>query len=204
MKDAINKNSATIDTTILRLIDSEERLEQATGPELTTSTAQPFIFPRRTAPLSTATNTSGPPIELTNQFSVLAPSAEHQQEEEQTTDANSTMRTEVGSGVRRSDRRRPVVCCSENHLNNFKPIRPGRGSFANSVKRGRRVFIATDSMAQRIRKREFYSHVENGFVNLKPFPGVTSTYLHHYILPHLIEESPDTLVLHVGTNSIHD
>ena len=29
-------------------------------------------------------------------------------------------------------------------------------------------------------------------------------YLHHYILPHIIENCPDTLVLHVGTNSIHN
>ena len=64
--------------------------------------------------------------------------------------------------------------------------------------------MATDSMAQRIRKREFYSHLQNGYAQIKTFPGVTSNYLNHYILPHLIEECPNTLVLHVGTNSIHD
>ena len=98
---------------------------------------------------------------------------------------------------------RPLVCCTENHLNNFKLIRPGKTTYGKSVQQGKKIFIATDSMAQRIWKRKFYSHI-NGHTTLKAFPGLIPTYLHHYILPHIIENCPNTLVLHVGTNSIHD
>ena len=67
----------------------------------------------------------------------------------------------------------------------------------------KKVLIATDIMAQRIKKKEFYEQI-NGHATLKCFAGATTRYLQHYMLPHIIEECPSTLALHVGTNSLYD
>ena len=58
-------------------------------------------------------------------------------------------------------------------------------------------------MGQRIKKKELYSRTK-GFTTMKCFPGVKATRLEHYILPDLIEHEPQTLLVHVGTNSILD
>ena len=63
--------------------------------------------------------------------------------------------------------------------------------------------MATDSMGQRIRKKDFYARTK-GFTTMKCFPGVKAPRLEHYILPDLIEHQPQTLAVHVGTNSILD
>ena len=163
-----------------------------------------FTHPKKTVKPSTIKATNNVPVKISNAFHPLASSGQQyptQLEPELELNCSSRSQTQHHP---QPNQRRPIICCTENHLNNFQPIRPGRASFANAARQGPKVFIATDSMAQRIRKREFYAHLRNGFARIKPFPGVTASYLHHYILPHLIEECPNTLVLHVGTNSIHD
>ena len=59
-------------------------------------------------------------------------------------------------------------------------------------------------MLQRIRKREFNWFLDNGYARIKCYPGDTPRFLHHNVIPHLIEETPDTLVIHGGTNSLRD
>ena len=46
------------------------------------------------------------------------------------------------------------------------------------------------------------NQVNGSKVFVKPFPGATVTQLEHYIMPHLLEQSPDSVVLHIGTNNI--
>jgi hypothetical protein len=161
-------------------------------------TCDEFIQPRRVFPARR--QLSGNPITINNRFQTLSDRVEqpHCVDIPDPPSNQPQMRQQHSPNT---NRRRPVVCCSENHLKNFQPIRPGRSSFAQAVNQGRRIFIAADSMTQRIRKKELYSHI-NGFATIKSFPGVTPNYLHHYILPHLIEHCPDTLLLHVGTNDL--
>ena len=59
-------------------------------------------------------------------------------------------------------------------------------------------------MMQRIHKREFNGNLDNGYARIQCFPGATPKYLHHHVLPFLIEDKPQTLVIHGGTNSIRD
>jgi hypothetical protein len=105
--------------------------------------------------------------------------------------------------TQRTYNRRPIICCTENHLNNFKPVRPGRANYSQAVRAGGRALVMTDSMAQRINKREFH-HNTKMHTTLKTFPGATTQLIRHYMLPHLIEDCPTTLLLHVGTNSLLD
>jgi hypothetical protein len=161
-------------------------------------TCDEFIQPRRVLPARR--QLLGNPITINNRFQTLGDRVDqpHCVDIHDPPSNQPQMRQQYSSTT---NRRRPVVCCSENHLKNFQPIRPGRSSFAQAVNQGRRIFIAADSMTQRIRKKELYTHI-NGFATIKSFPGVTPNYLHHYILPHLIEHCPDTLLLHVGTNEL--
>ena len=64
--------------------------------------------------------------------------------------------------------------------------------------------MLSDSMMQRIRKCEFYANMRNSWGHIKPFPGANSNYLHHHSLPFLIEECPNTLVVHGGTNDLRN
>ena len=65
------------------------------------------------------------------------------------------------------------------------------------------MFVLSDSMMQRIRKPEFYSHMD-GWGRIKTFPGANTNYLHHHSLPFLIEGCPNTLVVHGGTNDLRN
>jgi len=44
----------------------------------------------------------------------------------------------------------------------------------------------------------------DGWGRIKTFPGANTNYLHHHSLPFLIEECPNTLVVHGGTNDLRN
>ena len=68
------------------------------------------------------------------------------------------------------------------------------------------IKIVSDSIPKGIRMREFneclnkYNDV--GKTHLKAFPGTTTKQLHHYIIPTLDDEHPNTVLLHVGINDL--
>ena len=57
---------------------------------------------------------------------------------------------------------------------------------------------------QRIRKAEFYRNLKRGFGSIVCYPGAKPKHMQHYIMPHVIEDHPETFVVHSGTNSIHN
>ena len=50
--------------------------------------------------------------------------------------------------------------------------------------------------------REFNSYLYNAYSYRKSFPGATVNELKHYCLLTLTEDSPDVVIIHVGTNNI--
>ena len=166
----------------------------------------PFIFPRRPA-RSPTSSVLDQPLQLSNRFSSLAPPDELVQEDDlgspQAQTHQQSARSPVVQPQRAANRRRPVVCCNANHLNNFQPVRPGDATFAQATGRGRRAFLLSDSMMQRIRKREFYHHTR-AWAQIKTFPGATARYLHHHMLPFVIEQCPSIVVVHGGTNDLRN
>ena len=69
-------------------------------------------------------------------------------------------------------------------------------------KYGRKISIFSDSILKGTRAQEFNDNIESGKASFKRFSGATSKQLNHYTLPTLIEESPNTVVIHVGTNDL--
>jgi hypothetical protein len=193
------------------VMDQRAALSQVRNPQMSTNVmdqravlSQDFIQPKRTIPVRHMVSTNNP-LKTTNQFHPLSNmidslppiSREHH-------NAINTCPAAAPQTSHHSVHRRPNICCTENHLNNFKPIRPGNLSYSNAAKRGRRVLVLSDSMLQRIRKREFYTHLPNAWGQIKSFPGANANHLHHHVLPSLIENCPNTLVIHGGTNNLRD
>ena len=173
-------------------------------PQSADTTQMNFIHPRNTVRSRTVVATSEP-LPLSNSYSVLEISEAPDSAANENNDSTPQHRQQsITPNFTDNSRRRPNICCSERHLNNFKPIRPGNASYANAAARGRRAFVLSDSMMQRIRKREFYQHLRNTWCNIKTFPGANARYLHHHVLPFIIEECPDTLVIHGGTNDLRN
>ena len=79
---------------------------------------------------------------------------------------------------------------------------PGSSSYADIAKNGKKICIFSDSICKRFKMRDFSNSVDNGRAFLKSFTGSTARQLHHYVLPTLIEQTPDIAVIHVGTNSM--
>ena len=98
--------------------------------------------------------------------------------------------------------KRPLICITENHLNKFKPIRPGPSSWASSTRRGKRITILSDSMLQRIQRRDFNAQIEHGYATFKCYPGARPNEMGWSAIPHLIEETPHTIVINSGTNQL--
>jgi len=48
------------------------------------------------------------------------------------------------------------------------------------------------------------NQLNNGYTKLRPFPGETIRQLNYYVTPTLIDETPDTLILHAGCNDINN
>ena len=57
-------------------------------------------------------------------------------------------------------------------------------------------------MTNGIRVREFNEHLHVGTARFRRFSGATAKRLQHYVLPTLIEETPDVAIIHVGGNDL--
>ena len=115
----------------------------------------------------------------------------------------NTERQQQNTETNRRQQKRPNICCTENHLNNFKPIAPGRQKYSDALQSKGRALIITDSMAKGINRKELFQQL-SPYTTFKCFPGATAQHLHHYMTPHLIEEAPTAVYIHGGTNDLGD
>ena len=115
----------------------------------------------------------------------------------------NTERQQQNTETNRRRQKRPNICCTENHLNNFKPIAPGRQKYSDALQSKGRALIITDSMAKGINRKELFQQL-SPYTTFKCFPGATAQHLHHYMTPHLIEEAPTAVYIHGGTNDLGD
>ena len=99
--------------------------------------------------------------------------------------------------------KRPLVCTTENYLKNFISfIVPGNSDYASVIKNGRKVLVVGDSHIKRIRRNDFNKELKNGKAIFRSFSGANTRQLDHYILPPLVDDKPDAVIIHVGTNNI--
>ena len=79
---------------------------------------------------------------------------------------------------------------------------PGNSSYADVSSKGKKILIISDSMCSRIKMKEFNSYTKNGYAYRKTFPSATVNELAHYCIPTLLEDKPDTVIIHIGTNNV--
>ena len=81
-------------------------------------------------------------------------------------------------------------------------VLPGNSSYSDITTRGKRICILSDIICRRIKMMDFNDAINNGSAHLTAFPGATAKQLHHYIILILLDQSLDTVIIHVGTNSL--
>ena len=87
--------------------------------------------------------------------------------------------------------------------NNKKHTQPGNSCYADIVSKGKKITVFGDSIIKRINGRELGKHTHCGRTYIKSFPGAKSKALNHYVIPTLIDEVPDVVIIHAGTNDIN-
>ena len=101
--------------------------------------------------------------------------------------------------------RRPIICTTEQHLQNYashQEIVPGKDSYANIVNSNKeKVCIIGDSHLKRINKRKLKYNIGK-MVSFKCFSFANTKQLDCYIVPALVDETPQTFVIHIGSNDI--
>ena len=164
-----------------------------------------FVIPKRTTRQPAANSWSPPAIRTRNSFGTLCDMLPF----DNTIDNETDNRNEINNRRRtftpppRMQNKRPVITTTEKHLENFIPVVPGKQNFSQATK-GPTILVAGDSMIQRIRRKDFFRIIDNGFVRFKSFPGASTAKLNYYIVPELVEQSCDTVLIHAGTNDLAD
>ena len=65
-----------------------------------------------------------------------------------------------------------------------------------------KVFLIGDSHLNRINKENFRKKFKRDWVYFKCFPGANTKQLDYYSIPILVDEKPNTTVIHIGSNDI--
>ena len=83
-------------------------------------------------------------------------------------------------------------------------IVPGRRTYVEATKFGKKICVIGDSHLNRIKRNIFEKSVNRGKTYFNVFRGATSKRLNHYILPTLHEDQPDVVLLHVDSKYINN
>ena len=59
-----------------------------------------------------------------------------------------------------------------------------------------------DSHLKRINKRQFRKELDKRFSYFKCFSGANTKQINYYIVPILVDKTPQTVVIHIGSNDI--
>ena len=102
--------------------------------------------------------------------------------------------------------RRPSICTTEKYLQNYvsqQRVAPGIASYASATKsKNEKVCIIGDSHLRQINKRQFRKELVKKFSYFKCFSGANTKQLNYYVVPTLVDETPQTVVIHIGSNDI--
>ena len=80
---------------------------------------------------------------------------------------------------------------------------PGNSSYRDMTNNGKKTLLPEDSICSHIKMREINKHIINGYIYRKSFPGLTAEDMDHYCLPTLIDDKPNTCIIHAGPNSLY-
>ena len=81
---------------------------------------------------------------------------------------------------------------------------PGRSTYVEATKFGKKICVIGDSHLNRIKRHIFQKSVNGRKIYFNIFRGATSKRLNHHILPTFHEDQPDLVLLHIGSNDIYN
>ena len=118
-------------------------------------------------------------------------------------DSNSREVEEVTSdedGVIRNKKVMKRKSIKKGHI--VTPIRPGVNSYRDAVVEGKKAVVFSTSMTRSIRINEFNSYYKEGNARFFRFHGAKARHVKDYVLSHLEEEQPDSVIIQMGGNDL--
>ena len=107
---------------------------------------------------------------------------------------------------KQNHRSNPVINHFPENKNHFWQQRtvPGNSKYSDAVRNGKKTLIAGTGMVKGIRMKEVITQLRNSFAKLRSFPGATLKHLKYSIVPSLIDETPNRIILHGGCNDVNN
>ena len=96
----------------------------------------------------------------------------------------------------------PVInICPERDM--FFQVKPGAVTYSETVQQKKKVAIICDSMPKSINLSEIKGKLGRKTIAYrKNFSGVNSVHMNHHIVPTLLEDKPNIVIVHVGINDV--
>ena len=82
------------------------------------------------------------------------------------------------------------------------PVKPGNNQYNEAVKDGKTTVIFSTSITKGITVRDFNNEYKIGTARFRRFPGAKTKQIKHYILPTLVDECPQVVLLQCGGNDL--
>ena len=134
---------------------------------------------------------------IENESQFQAPTNYHQRIEIQNTKSTSTAEKTKSSSIR-------TTVANYNNAQIEIPVVtvPGNRSYYSTTKFGKKMCVVGDSHIRRIKRNLFNNLLYGGKAHLNCFSGTNIKRLEHFITLNLVEDRPDVVIIHVGSNDI--
>ena len=99
--------------------------------------------------------------------------------------------------------KRPEICITEKNIKNFTPTTvPGNSTYFSIIIHGLKICVVGSSYIKKIKQNDFNKELRHGKAFFRSFSGANAKQLRHYVIPTLIDDKLEAIVIHVGTNDI--
>ena len=104
-------------------------------------------------------------------------------------------------------RRRPNISTTERYIQRQQQLLksrvvPGNNTYAGTLREGKKILMKVVSHIRRVKRDKLQNSFDNAKSFVRYFSGAKTEDLHDYIIPSLLKEKPDTVIIHVGSNNI--
>ena len=134
---------------------------------------------------------------IENESQVQTPTNYHQRIEIQNTKSKSRAEKIKSSSIRTT-----VANYNNAQIENPVVTVPGNRPYSSTTKFGKKICVVGDSHIRRIKRNLFNNSLCEGKAHLNGFNGANIKRLDHFITPTLVEDRPDIVIIHIGSNDI--
>ena len=96
----------------------------------------------------------------------------------------------------------PIINDQPKQKEQRKRVVPGNRTYSDVVQYGKKIVIFGDSHMKTVNRSKLNFNI-NGKAQIKFFRGVNSEQLEYYVIPTVIKEKPDSVVIVVGSNDVN-